>query len=418
MSRSHHMFLLEGAYFVSFCSLYAYTVTILLDYGYTEVQCGYITMLQYMVMMIAGPIYGRLIDRSISPKWLFIILVAGGMIVTPLLPFCFGRGFLWTILSFSLISALDYCASSVFDTWTNQMILRDSTIDYGNIRSAGSIFYATTALISGYLIAPLGINFLFWLHMGALGLSILLALPLSDPNKLPLLHPESDPETSADLQKESLWASFRNSNTKYLRHTFLRYPDAIFRYVCINCHIFLICGTLYYFATRSVNGFMQVIINYIGGDASTYGLSVFLYCVGEFLLMRLASRLLQKGLPLPVLFIVSLAALGARILLLGVLRSMAGIMATQILMSIGFAGFLRFNIDYVASLFPRQYAGRAILISVAVTQGIGSIVGNLVGGYLLANVGVPVYCFICGGAMLLALVIFIMGKPFAVTEQA
>ena len=61
------MFLLEGAYFVSFCSLYAYTVTILLDYGYTEVQCGYITMLQYLVMMIAGPIYGRLIDRSISP---------------------------------------------------------------------------------------------------------------------------------------------------------------------------------------------------------------------------------------------------------------------------------------------------------------------------------------------------------------
>ena len=52
----------------------------------------------------------------------------------------------------------------------------------------------------------------------------------------------------------------------------------------------------------------------------------------------------------------------------------------------------------------------------AVTQGIGSIVGNLVGGYLLASVGVPVYCFICGGAMLLALVIFIMGKPFAVTE--
>lgn len=169
MSRSHHMFLLEGAYFVSFCSLYAYTVTILLDYGYTEVQCGYITMLQYLVMMIAGPIYGRLIDRSISPKWLFIILVAGGMIVTPLLPFCFGRGFLWTMLSFSLISALDYCASSVFDTWTNQMTLRDSTIDYGNIRSAGSIFYATTALISGYLIAPLGINFLFWLHMGGAG---------------------------------------------------------------------------------------------------------------------------------------------------------------------------------------------------------------------------------------------------------
>lgn len=158
---------------------------------------------------------------------------------------------------------------------------------------------------------------------------------------------------------------------------------------------------------------MQVIINYIGGDASTYGLSVFLYCVGEFLLMRLASKLLQRGLKMPVLFIVSLSALGLRILLLAVLHSMAGVMATQVLMSIGFAGFLRFNVDYVASLFSRQYAGRAILISVAVTQGIGSIVGNLAGGYLLANVGVPIYCLICGSALLLALVIFIMGKPFA-----
>ena len=124
------------------------------------------------------------------------------------------------------------------------------------------------------------------------------------------------------------------------------------------------------------------------------------------LLMRLASKLLQRGLKMPVLFIVSLSALGLRILLLAVLHSMAGVMATQVLMSIGFAGFLRFNVDYVASLFSRQYAGRAILISVAVTQGIGSIVGNLAGGYLLANVGVPIYCLICGSALLLALVIF------------
>lgn len=398
MSRRRHMFLLEGAYFISFCSLYAYTVTILLDYGYTEVQCGYITMLQYLVMMIAGPIYGRLIDRSISPKWLFIILAAGGMIVTPLLPFCFGKGFVWTMLSFSVVSALDYCAASVIDAWINQMTLRDESIDYGMIRSAGSIFYAVTALASGYLIAPLGIDFLFWLHLGALALSILLALPFADPRRLPLLKADAITE-SAEVQNETLWASFQ----KLLS--------------CRPYAIFLVCGTLYYFATRSVNGFMQVIINYIGGDASTYGLSVFLYCVGEFLLMRLASRLLRRGMKLPVLFIASLSALGLRILLLGVLRSMAGVMATQVLLSIGFAGFLRFNIEYVASLFPPQYSGRAILISVAVTQGIGSIVGNLAGGYLLASVGVPVYCFICGGAMLLALVIFMMGKPFAAQQS-
>ncbi len=396
MSRRHHMFLLEGVYFISFCTLYAYTVTILLEYGYTEVQCGYITMLQYVMMTIAGPVYGRMIDRGLSPKKLFIILAAGGIIVTPLLPVCFARGFSLTMISFGIISALDFCGATVIDTWINQMTLRDETIDYGMIRSAGSIFYATTAIVSGYLIVPLGINFLFWLHMGSLAVAILLAVTFADPNKLPLLEP--DRFAGEEAPDETFAQSIR---TMMKNRPFV---------------IFLICGTMYYFATRAVNGFMQVIINYIGGDASTYGVSVFLYCVGEFLLMRLASRLLRRGMKLPVLFITATAGLGLRILLLGVLKTMTGVMLTQILLSVGFASYLRFNIDYVASLFPRQYAGRAILISVAVTQGLGSIIGNLAGGYLLASVGVPVYCFICGGAMFLSMAIFLMGKPFSAVK--
>ncbi len=396
MSRRHHMFLLEGVYFISFCTLYAYTVTILLEYGYTEVQCGYITMLQYLMMTIAGPVYGRMIDRGLSPKMLFIILAAGGIIVTPLLPVCFARGFSLTMISFGIISALDFCGATVIDTWINQMTLRDETIDYGMIRSAGSIFYATTAIVSGYLIVPLGINFLFWLHMGSLAVAILLAVTFADPNKLPLLEP--DRFAGEEAPDETFAQSIR---TMMKNRPFV---------------IFLICGTMYYFATRAVNGFMQVIINYIGGDASTYGVSVFLYCVGEFLLMRLASRLLRRGMKLPVLFITATAGLGLRILLLGVLKTMTGVMLTQILLSVGFASYLRFNIDYVASLFPRQYAGRAILISVAVTQGLGSIIGNLAGGYLLASVGVPVYCFICGGAMFLSMAIFLMGKPFSAAK--
>lgn len=396
MSRRHHMFLLEGVYFISFCTLYAYTVTILLEYGYTEVQCGYITMLQYVMMTIAGPVYGRMIDRGLSPKKLFIILAAGGIIVTPLLPVCFAKGFSLTMISFGIISTLDFCGATVIDTWINQMTLRDETIDYGMIRSAGSIFYATTAIVSGYLIVPLGINFLFWLHMGSLAVAILLAVTFADPNKLPLLEP--DRFAGEDAPDETFAQSIR---TMMKNRPFV---------------IFLICGTMYYFATRAVNGFMQVIINYIGGDASTYGVSVFLYCVGEFLLMRLASRLLRRGMKLPVLFITATAGLGLRILLLGVLKTMTGVMLTQILLSVGFASYLRFNIDYVASLFPRQYAGRAILISVAVTQGLGSIIGNLAGGYLLASVGVPVYCFICGGAMFFSMAIFLMGKPFSAAK--
>ena len=249
MSRRHHMFLLEGVYFISFCTLYAYTVTILLEYGYTEVQCGYITMLQYVMMTIAGPVYGRMIDRGLSPKKLFIILAAGGIIVTPLLPVCFAKGFSLTMISFGIISVLDFCGATVIDTWINQMTLRDETIDYGMIRSAGSIFYATTAIVSGYLIVPLGINFLFWLHMGSLAVAILLAVTFADPNKLPLLEP--DRFAGEDAPDETFAQSI---GTMMKNRPFV---------------IFLICGTMYYFATRAVNGFIKVIIKYIRGEATT-----------------------------------------------------------------------------------------------------------------------------------------------------
>lgn len=173
--------------------------------------------------------------------------------------------------------------------------------------------------------------------------------------------------------------------------------------------IFLVSGTLFHFATRSVNTFMQVILNAIGGDVSSYGLSVFLYCVGECLMMQYASRLLRRGLKLSVLFMVSLLAMGIRLLLLGVLRDMMWVMVTQVFLSIGFGCFLRFNIEYVASLFSPEYSGRAILVSVAVTQGIGCITGNLLGGYLIADYGVHSYLFLCSGILLAALLVFLLG---------
>lgn len=389
MSRSKRLFLLEGVFFCGFCAFYAYVVSIMLDYGYNEVQCGYVTMLQFIVMLVAEPIYGQLIDRSVSPKKMFLILCIGGLVTTPLLPLAFSHGFVWSMLAVGLVSALDFCVTGgVMDTWITHLIRKDDSIDYGVIRSAGSIFYATTALITGYLIAPLGIEILFIIHAVFLLLAIIMAWRMDDPHDLPDLHPvEEVPEHPGILD------SFRVlfGNRAYV--------------------VFLISGMLYYFATRSVNTFMQVILNDIGGDVSAYGLSVFLYCVGEYITMNVASRLLRRGMKSSVLLIVSLAAMAARLFLLSVLKDMLWVMITQVFLSLGFGCFLRFNIEYVAGLFPPQYNGRAILVCSSVTQGFGCILGNLAGGYLLDGIGSSAYCALCGGILILALAVFLLGTP-------
>lgn len=371
--------------------MYAYIVSILLEFGYTEVQCGYVTMLQYLIVLIAGPFYGQIIDRYLSPKKLFIILLIGGMAVTPFLSMAFHSSFALTLIMVALITLLDFSGCNVLDTWITMMIRKDDSIDYGVIRSAGSVFYACTALVSGYLIAPLGMDILFILHFALMGVAVLLALRNEDPAKLPdlsELNAKDLPSAGPISLRASLTVLF--SNREYV--------------------IFLVATTLYYFATRSVNTYMQVVLNAVGGDVSSYGLSVFLYCVGECLMMQYASRLLRRGLKMELLFIISLSAMAVRILLLALLHDMLWIMVTQVFLSIGFGCFLRFNIEYAAGLFPPEYSGRAILVSVAVTQGFGCITGNLLGGYLIEGSGVQNYLFLCSALLLAALAVFLLGQ--------
>lgn len=128
--------------------------------------------------------------------------------------------------------------------------------------------------------------------------------------------------------------------------------------------------------------------------------------------MQVASRLLRRGLPIRTLFVVSLLAMAIRMVFLAVLHNMIWIMLTQGFLSIGFACFLRFNIEYVAGLFGPEYSGRAILVSVGFTQGVGCITGNLLGGYLLSGIGVANYLYVCTALFILTLAIFILGhKP-------
>lgn len=389
-TRGTRFFWMEGIFFVAFCSLFAYVTSIMLEYGYTEVQCGLVSMLQYIVMMAAGPLYGQLIDLGLSPKKLFLILSALGMVLTPLLPLALGHGFVFTMIAFGVISFLDFCGPNVLDTWISMAIRRDPELDYGRIRSAGSIFYAGTALVSGYLMVPLGVKSLLILHFIFLGFSMILAARMEAPEDLP-----ESPCASA----------FSEVSEKVSTREGLVVLFSSRSYV-----VFLISGTLYYFATRAINTFMPVVLGHIGGDVSSYGLSVFLYCVGECIMMRIASRMIQRGCRLEILFTIALITLSIRLALLGFLHNMTLVMLTQVFLSVAFGSFIRFSVEYAAGLFPPQYSGRAILVSIAVTQGVGSILGNLLGGYLIKGIGVPGYLYLCAGILVLALGIFLLGN--------
>lgn len=112
-------FLLAGIYYCSFCSLFGYIVSIFLAYGYSEVQCGWLTTIEYAVILVIDPVYGYLMDQHIPPKKMFIGLLLCSFLLNLFLPMSLRAGFVPTAIMVVFISVFDLSISHVIDAWVN-----------------------------------------------------------------------------------------------------------------------------------------------------------------------------------------------------------------------------------------------------------------------------------------------------------
>lgn len=381
--RNLGFFLLQGLYWASYCVLFGYTVTIFSAYGYSAQMCGVITTLQYLVPMAVQPLYGYLIDNVISPKWFCVGMMAASGGCALLLPYMFTQSAPVIIGYFLFLSLFLFCGSGVVDTWCISVINASRGMDFGLVRSGGSIFYALTGLVAGNIIAPLGITALFYIHGGLAFLGAVVALLLPDPRRLP--------------RPEQLEAPARVS-----------FADAI--KVLIKCRpyvTYVVCMCCYYFASRATQIYMPIILKSVGGGDGHYGISMFLSSGGEMIVMLLVSRLIIRGVRLEKLFGVALGLFTVRYILLAAVQNLWVILAGQLLLAVGFGLQVRVHTQYITKMIPEGYQGTAILLCSSIGSGGAAMLGNLFGGEMLDRVGIQPYLVCCAGMMLLAGLIFL-----------
>ena len=124
-------FLLQGLYWAAYCVLFGYTVTIFGAYGYSAQVCGILTTLQYVVLLVAQPIYGYFMDNIVSPKWFFVGLSAAAVVGAFFLPWAFAQS-QWVVIGyFLLLSLFNFCGSGVVDTWCIEVANEVQGTDYG-----------------------------------------------------------------------------------------------------------------------------------------------------------------------------------------------------------------------------------------------------------------------------------------------
>lgn len=368
--RSNLGFLcMDGLFWATYCTVFGFVVTILLEYGFSSEICGLITTLQCVVIMLVQPFYGFLVDRIISPKWGFIgIMVLGTLFAVPL-PWIFRMDSWVVIVYITFLSLFTYSGGAVADTWAVSVINCTKGMDYALVRGGGSVFYAVVALVAGWLIAPLGVETLFILHVMLGIITVVFSIFLVDSDKI------KDHQIAASQPKQRI-GFFKAAKVLLSNHDYL---------------IFTICVCLYNLGNRPYATYFPMVLENIGGGSDYYGLALFIAAAGEMLFMVMASRLVTRGIPLHYLYITALCTMTIRYFMMSVIGSLWLMMVTQILQAMGNGLVLRVSVEYLVNTAPPGYAGMAIMVSASIGNGVGCVLGNLMGGILIDKWGVHYY---------------------------
>lgn len=377
-------FVVEGLFWAAYCTLFGFTVTILRAYGFSAQLCGVVTTAQCILLMLAQPVYGYIIDHIISPKRGFICIMAAGMVFSLPLPWIFGLPVWFSAGYMSFLALFVYSGGLVVDAWAVAVINRTPGMDYAVCRGGGSMLYALVALLAGNLIAPFGVQSLFVLHAVICLLAVLVAMLLVDSTKL------------EDGNKP---VSMRSQQLGFLKASRLLLANRAYL-------LFTVCMCLFNFATRPYGTYMALVLENVGGDSSHLGMSLFISAFGELLVMLVASRLLIRGMSPIYLYFMASVILAFRIYIMALSDSLWVIVLTQVIQAVGFGLNLRMNSEYLVSTAPPGCEGMSLMLSGSISTCFGSVMGNFLGGYLIDLFGVQAYTFICACIMLLVPVIF------------
>ncbi len=375
--------LIQFFYWSSNCVLYSFLILYMKKNGFSDITCGIATTLLTVLSLVVQPLMGYVTDTFITSKKLLIGCFMVAMPFTFLIPKSISVGYL-ILLTVMLQSLFDNYQYAIIDSWIIRLKNYKPYIDFGQIRAMGSISYGLTALIFGNIIARLGFDIMFVCHASLLFMCLLCMLPVDE---VPCLNkkratPADGCSPGAERLSPIQVASILVKNKPYM--------------------IFLISVALYQFAIRPTISYLPLIVTAAGGDSSHYGLALCLSAMTEAPVMYIVSRLTNKGLKMPFIYTCAMVCGVIRLIVMSLPLGLYPLIFGQLLSAVTIGTYIRVFTEYIAQITPKEITSSASTLGTALTFGIGGVLGNLSGGFLISWVGIPWYLRICAVVMALS----------------
>ena len=360
-------------------SFSSYQTVYLQEVGFSASQLGLLNALTSGVSIASLAFWGMVSDRIRSLRRVLITVLVGGAVLFALIP-AIPTGLPNSSLLLLILIPVVYFFRGSMCTYAENILVRNSNelrLNYGLLRSAGSLLFTTGGLAITALLPLVGVPSTFWMSGVLMIPVVLLTLLAREPN--------AQPTQSAPMEKPNPSELFRNKS-----------------YVA-----FLIFGFLFYIAASCEGSFLPYFIQGVGVPTELYVVVLSYRAFLEIPFLLLMVRL-RRRFPLKVLVIVSAVLMAMECLSLGFFaNSFFSIILSTTFFGLGNGLFIGSSLNYLYELAPSHLKASAQAFFSAMSS-VAGILGNLMGGVIFDAVGAKPFYLLVAALYLLSVGVFFL----------
>lgn len=352
--------LLQGIYFVGFCTVMGYAAVYLGSIGMSSSLIGIVLAIANILTSIAQPVLGGFVDKSnVSMKNVLMIMFGLCSVLSVLLMLASKVTFLAAFL-FIAVSTILYTTMPLVNSLAFAFQKQGIDVKFGVARGIGSVAYALASLVLGNVVKAVSPTLMPLAYI----VIFLGILPLIRSFKMP--KEEIDEVIEEEIVEKESTGAFIKKHLKFM--------------------IFLAGFVLVYFDHTIINNFFITVIKNVGGNTGDMGNAVFLAAMLELPTMALFEKYKNK-INIKNTIVISAIFFTLKHTLTYFATNMFMIYLAQATQMLAYALFIPASVYYVDKLFDAKDAvkGQAL---VTTSMTVSGVLASFLGGILLDNMGV------------------------------
>ena len=341
----------------------AFMVPYLTGVGFSEKQAGLIMAAIFFVSIGTQPLWGYIADRTNGHRW----IIAGTMLVAILSMLALrGSGAVFgLVLACVLVYSLTANSMpALIDSWIMQISGSGFPVNYGVARGFGSLGFAATAMVLGFVLERFGLPLMFVIYAVLALLVIGIVLSIRTPR--PVSSGSSAPSDAVPGQTAGFPIRAVLSNGPYL--------------------LLLVSIFFLFLGTRAAMIFLPLRVYQLGGTNVHVGWVQSLRAASEIPFMFVAAYVLRRVKPRLVLLL-AMCFFVLRLILTRVAPTPTSLVAVQLVQGIAVGFLVPGSVHYIDRIAPAEFRSLFQTLAPSIYFGLASVIAGSVGGVFLERFG-------------------------------